>query len=382
MYINRKIKQKILNRLGKGKAVLLFGPRQSGKTTLVKKLLAEYDPDALFLNADDYDIRERLSETTATALKRLFGKHKTVFIDEAQRIFNIGITLKLCTDQIPDVQIIASGSSAFELQNKTGESLTGRKYEFTLLPFSFEELVEQNSLINEMRLLEHRMIFGMYPEIVTSLGDEEELLRLFASSYLYKDILAAGAIKKPIVLEKLLRVLALQIGSQVSYHELANLVGVSSSTIESYIDLLEKLFVVFRLPAFVRNVRNEIKKGKKIYFYDNGIRNAIIGNFNHVTSRNDIGALFENYLMSERQKYLLNHFVFAKTFFWRTTQKQEIDYIEENNERLYAYEFKWNPLKKARLSKTFSTAYPNHEFRVVNRKNYDNFLIKLQSTPK
>ncbi len=377
MIIKRALSKHISNRMGKGKAILLFGPRQSGKTTLVENLLRKKEESVLYLNGDEPDVREILNDTTSTALKTVFGKHKIVFIDEAQRIQNIGLTLKLCTDQIKEVQVIATGSSAFELQNRTSESLTGRKYEFLLLPLSFSEIADHHSLLDEKRLLEHRMIYGSYPEIVTNPGEEAELLRLLASSYLYKDILSAGGIKKPVVLEKLLKALALQVGSEVSYHELSNFVGVHSRTIESYIDLLEKALIIFRLPAFARNVRNEIKKGKKIYFYDNGVRNAVIGNFGSTGSRTDTGALFENYLVSERQKQLRFNDVSRGIYFWRTTQQQEIDYVEEHAGELDAFEFKWKTKSSTRLPKTFSNNYSVRRQEVITPKNYDKFLTEF-----
>ncbi|WP_256005856.1 ATP-binding protein [Pedobacter deserti] len=371
--ITRSLKGTIENRLFRGKAILIFGPRQSGKSTLVESILQ--DKTHLYLNGDDSDVRDILTNTTATKLKAVIGNQKMLFIDEAQRIPNIGLTLKLFTDQIKDVQVIATGSSAFELSSQVNEPLTGRKYEYMLYPLSFEELVRQNGLINEKRLLEHRMIYGCYPEIVTKAGEEVELLKLLASSYLYKDLLMLEQVKRPLILEKLLKALALQVGSEINYQELSQTVGTDAKTVNKYIDLLEKTYVVFRLPAFSRNVRNEIKKGKKVYFYDCGIRNAIINNFKPLGSRTDVGALWENYLMAERIKSLRYHSIDVDQYFWRTTQQQEIDLIEEDSEGLYAYEFKWNKKVKAKFPQTFTENYKVLKTLVITPENLEEFLL-------
>lgn len=372
--IARIIEKQIENYLFKGKAILLTGARQSGKTTLMEALLARQKQPVITFNGDEADIREILSNTTSTRLRSIIGKNKIVFIDEAQRIPNIGLTLKLFTDQLKDVQIIASGSSALDLADKTNEPLTGRKFQFQLFPLSFKEMVNHHGLIEEKRLLEHRIIFGYYPEIVTTPGMEKKLLNLLSESYLYKDLLMLEQIKKPSLLDKLLKALALQIGNEVSYNELAQLSGADSGTIEKYIDLLEKVFVIFRLPAYSGNVRNEIKKGKKIYFWDNGIRNAVIGNFNLLNSRTDVGVLWENYVISERIKHLCYNDMDRPTYFWRTTQQQEIDYIEDTGDTLLAYEIKWSPTAKAKFPLTFIKAYPGHRVHLITRNNYEPFL--------
>lgn len=373
--IKRILENQIKSRFFKGKAIIILGPRQSGKTTLVKSVLETISIPAFLLNGDEADVREMLSKTTSTRLKAIVGKYKIVFIDEAQRIPDIGITIKLFTDNLKDVQVIATGSSSFDLAGKTSEPLTGRKYEYHLHPISFSEMVEHHGLFEEKRLLEHRLIFGYYPEIVTKSGEEQELLKLLASSYLYKDLLTLEHVKKPAMLEKILKALALQIGNEVSYHEIGQLVGSDNETVEKYIDLLEKTFVVFRVPAFSRNVRNEIKKGKKIYFYDNGIRNAIIGNFGLLNTHSDIGSLWENFLMSERMKLLHYRGIDAARFFWRTTLQQEIDYIEETGGELSAFEFKWNPKATVRFPKTFTKAYPHSKTYSITRENFENFLV-------
>ena len=373
--IIRKLEQRIEERLFKGKVIILLGPRQAGKTTLIENLLLNSKELVLTLNGDEPDVRELLTNCTSTRLRTIIGANKLLFIDEAQRIPDIGLTLKLVVDQIQDVQVIATGSSAFELNAHTAEPLTGRKFEFTLYPLSCSELVHHHSLLEEKRLLEHRLIYGSYPEIITTPGHEQELIKLLAGSYLYKDLLTLEQINKPVLLEKILRALSLQLGSEVSYQEIGQLVGATSQTVEKYIDLLEKAFVLFRLPALNRNVRNEIKKGKKIYFYDNGIRNAIIGNFTPLASRTDTGALWENYLISERIKVLNNNDNMADIYFWRTTQQQEIDYIEERQQQLYAYEFKWNIKKgSSRFPKTFLRNYDNATTKVITPVNYEEFL--------
>jgi uncharacterized protein len=358
----------------KGKAILLFGPRQSGKSTLVESLLKEMNRPWLYLNGDEADIREMLTNTTSSKLKILAGTNKIVFIDEAQRVSNIGLTLKLFTDQLRDIQVIATGSSAFELSSRVNEPLTGRKYEFLLFPLCFKEMVQYHGLLEEKRLLEQRLIFGYYPEIVTKQNQEIVLLKLLTNSYLYKDLLTLEQVKKPVILEKLLRALALQVGNEVNYHELGQMVDADKGTVEKYIDLLEKAFVVFRLPALNRNVRNEIKKGKKIYFYDCGIRNAIINNFKALNTRTDTGALWENFVVAERLKYLRYHGIEAVQYFWRTTQQQEIDLIEETNEKMIAFECKWNPKAKTRFPQTFTSNYANTETHVVSPANIEDFI--------
>ncbi len=372
--IKRVLGKDIKKHLFRGKAIILFGPRQVGKTTLLENLIQLEEKKALFMNGDDADIREILHNTTASRLKALIGDAELVFIDEAQRIENVGLTIKLFTDQIKQVQVIASGSSAFELANRTNETLTGRKYEYQLLPLSFEELVNHHGLLEERRQMPQRLVFGAYPDIVTHPEDAKNLLKSLAGSYLYRDLLALEQIKKPVLLDKILRALAFQVGSEVSYHEIAQLVQTTPVTVEKYIDLLEKSFVVFRLPAFSRNVRNEIKKGKKIYFFDNGVRNTLIGNFNPIEARADVGALWENYLVSERYKLNLYQQSDAKPHFWRTTQQQEIDFIEENHGKLKAWEFKWKEKTKVRFPKTFVDNY-DATTQIVSPKNYDEFLL-------
>jgi predicted AAA+ superfamily ATPase len=374
--INRKLQKELQARMFCGKALIVLGPRQVGKTTLINTLL-EDRAKVCFLNGDEPDVRELLSHATSTQLRTIIGSNKIVFIDEAQRIENIGLTIKLFTDQFKDIQVIATGSSAFELANRIAEPLTGRKFEYHLYPVSFEEMIHHHGILEEQRMLQHRLIYGYYPEIITSVGNEHELLIALSSSYLYKDILMLESIKKPALLEKILQALALQLGNEISYSELSRLVGADMQTIERYIDLLEKTFVIFRLSSYRQNARTEIRKGKKIYFYDNGIRNAIISNFSQTTQRTDTGALWENFLISERIKFLAYNKSYASKFFWRTTQRQEIDYIEELNGNLSAWEFKWNPNTKAKIPKTFTNAYPDAKTAHITPKNYLDFITEI-----
>lgn len=318
-----------------------------------------------------------LANLNATQLVPIIGNSKIVLLDEAQRISETGLALKIIHDNFKNVQLIATGSSSFDLANKINEPLTGRKFEFTLYPLSFGEMAEHHGFLTEKRLLEHRLIYGYYPDVAINMGQEKIILKSLASSFLYKDLLTLETIKKPVLLEKILSALALQIGNEVSYNELVQLLNSDKETIEKYIDLLEKTGVIFRLWALSRNVRNEIKKGRKIYFYDNGIRNAVLGNFSSLAMRTDKGVLWENFLVSERIKHLGNNELDVKSWFWRTTQQQEIDYVEERDNKLFAFEFKWNPQKKVRLSKTFSNAYPSHEFKVITPENIHEFVMKV-----
>jgi uncharacterized protein len=371
--ILRMLEKAIQQRLFKGKALLLFGARQTGKLTLTEAILEKQSKPWMVMNGDDADVREILSNPSASRLNSLIGKNEILLIDEAQRINDIGLVLKIITDQLKNVQVIATGSSSFELSGKVNEPLTGRKYEFQLFPLSFQEMVQHHGLLEEKRKLEHRMIFGYYPEIVTHAGEEKERLKLLAGSYLYKDLLMLEQIKKPALLEKLLKALALQIGSEVRFNEVAQIIGSDPKTVEKYIDLLQKSFVLFQVPAFSRNVRNEIKKGRKIYFYDCGIRNAVLNNFNQLSDRTDTGALWENFVIAERLKYLKYKGDDTSFYFWRTTQQQEIDLIEETTNSLTACEIKWNK-SKARLPLTFTANYPNAKAAVITKENVEEFI--------
>jgi hypothetical protein len=330
--------------------------------------------DYLFLNGDDFDTQAILENSGEMRLRQLIGSHQTVFIDEAQRVPNVGLLLKIIHDRIKGVRVVVSGSSALELSSSVNEPLTGRKWEHHLYPISWNELVGHTGYLAAKQQFELRLIYGMYPEVINSLGDEQAVLRQIASSYLYKDLLNYHGIRKPEMLSKLLVALALQVGSEVSYNELSNLLRIDRATIEQYIGLLEQAFVVFRLSPFSRNLRSEISSSRKVYFYDNGIRNAIIDNFNPLSLRNDTGALWENFLISERMKR--NHYAEAhgKRYFWRTHAQQEIDYLEEYDGQLHAYEFKWNSKAKARFPRTFTEAYPDASTQVISPDNFEDFL--------
>jgi len=372
--ISRAISNSIAKHLKDEKAIILLGPRQVGKSTLLQQLSSTFSSPVTWWNGDDADIRAILTNTTSTALRSLLGKTKTLVIDEAQRIDNIGISIKVIIDQLKDVKVIATGSSAFELANHINEPLTGRKWKYNLFPFSFGEMVNEHGLLQEKRLLNHRLVYGYYPEIVNNQGEEETRLKQLSDSYLYKDILTWEKIQKPDKMEKLIQALAFQVGNEVSYHELGQLTGLDNQTTEKYIDLLEKAFIVFRLGSLSRNLRNELKKSRKIYFYDNGIRNAVINQFSPATLRQDIGALWENFVISERAKFLTYNQINCNQYFWRTHAQQEIDYIEERNGIMNAYEVKWNQKTKAKFPKTFLDAYKNVETKVITPDNLHEFL--------
>jgi len=370
MYI-RTLENIISKKLNRGKAIIVVGARQVGKTTLIKKILEK--KEYLFLDADDPTVRNLLSNANTEKLKSLIHKNKIVFLDEAQRIQGIGLTLKLITDQIKEVQLLISGSSSFDLGNKLNEPLTGRKWEYELFPISWEEYEKKNGFLISQQQLENRLLYGFYPEVLNNIGEEKEIIKQLVNSYLYRDILAFSEIRKPEVLEKLLQALALQIGNEVNYNELAQLVGINKNTIQKYIEILEKGYIVFRLNSYSKNLRNEIKRNRKIYFYDNGIRNMIIGNFNNLDLRQDKGALWENFLISERKKQNTYKGKFAKMYFWRTRQQQEVDFVEENEGLLTGYEFKWKAKRNARLPKTFIKAY-NADSKIIDITNFREFV--------
>ena len=373
--ISREIIQNIHSKLDDNKAIILMGPRQVGKTTLLKYLEKEMNIPSIWWNGDEPDIRRILTESTSTQLKGLIGEAKLLFIDEAQRIENIGLTLKLIVDSIPELKVIATGSSSFDLSNKINEPLTGRKWEFMMYPISEQELINHHGILEERRLLEQRLIYGFYPEIVTHSGQQQELLLELTNSFLYRDIFTLENIKKPINLERLVQALAFQIGQEVSINELAQTVGLDFHTVERYISLLEKSYVIFQLSPFSRHLRNEMKKSRKIYFFDNGIRNSVIKQFNPIGMRNDQGALWENFLMAERLKVLEYNKIATNSFFWRNHAQQEIDYIEERNGEIHAFEFKWNPKAKIRFSKSFTNEYKPQITKGIHRENYLEFVL-------
>lgn len=373
--IKRALSENLKNDLGKGKAIILMGARQVGKTTLLRELCEGLYSETLWLNGDDADTRSLFENPSSTQLGAIIGNKKIVVIDEAQRISDIGIKLKLITDNAQGVQILATGSSSFDLANKINEPLTGRKWEHQLYPLSYSEMANHNGLLAEKRLLGQRLVYGYYPEVVNSPGSEKRILQEISQDYLYKDILSLDKIKKSDKIVKLLQALAFQIGSQVSYNELSQLCGISSATVETYIDILEQCYVIFRLGSFSRNLRNELKNSRKIYFYDNGIRNSLISNYLPINLRDDAGALWENFVISERQKFNTYGGKFCNSWFWRTAQQQEIDYIEEADGHMSAYEFKFNPHRKARAPLGFTKSYPEATFQIITPENIDDFLL-------
>lgn len=373
MTIDRLLKKTLEAKWNSGKIIIVTGPRQVGKTTLIRQLCEE-EGNYLFINGDDSEDKLLLENAGENKLRNIIGGKKTVFVDEAQRIPNIGLLLKIIHDQIKDVRVIVSGSSALDLASATNESLTGRKLEYNLLPLSWTEMKNYFGFAQHFKNISNYLVFGSYPEIINDYENRIENLKELTNSYLYRDILQLSSIRKPETLDKLLIALALQLGNEVNYNELAQTVGIDRGTIEQYISLLEKTFIVFRLQPLARNVRNEINTSRKIYFYDNGIRNAIIRDFKPLELRQDVGALWENFLIVERMKSNIYNAKNVRSYFWRTYQQQEIDYIEEANGFFNAYEFKWNDKKQGRFSKTFLENYTVEKSHTITPKNCDGFL--------
>jgi predicted AAA+ superfamily ATPase len=374
--INREIVELMAALPKKGKAIVLTGPRQVGKTTLLKSLF-DGDSNVLWINGDDATIRQRLAQAGTAYLKTLVAGCRIVVIDEAQRIADIGLIGKQLVDQIPDIELYITGSSALQISGLTGEPMTGRKWSLQLFPLSFREMVKHHGVVDEVSLLKQRLLYGYYPEIVVQRGHEERRLKELSESYLYKDIFAIEKIQKSEKFERLLKLLAFQIGQQVSYHELSLAAGLDVSTVERYIDMLEKAFVVFRLPCFQLNKRNELKKSRKIYFTDNGIRNAIINQWGEIELRSDAGALWENWIMSERRKLIRNEQAKTEMYFWRTIAQQEVDLVEVKDKSMRAVEFKWNTHKKSRVSNAFTNAYPDAVTQIISPENFESFLLAL-----
>ena len=379
MHIKRDIDSFLAKRMFGGKTIVIYGPRQAGKTTAVESYLsANASPsDVVTFNGDETQDRQLLADVSAEKLRMLIGKKKILFIDEAHKVPNIGLILKRAWDKVKDVQVIASGSSSVELADKIEEPMTGRKFDYTLMPPSFAELAAFSSPVEEMRKIEQRMVYGTYPDVVTHPGDEVDRLRMIGKGYLYKDILAMGEIKRPELLDRILSALAFQIGQEVVYSELAQTVGSDDKTVSKYIDILEKAYIVRKVASYARNLRNELRKSRKIYFNDCGIRNYIVGDWRPVDMRGSVeaGHLWENYLVAERAKWRLVHEPEAREFFWRTAQQQEVDLVEESAFGIKAFEFKWNPRKAgAPLPKTFRTAYPNADCRTITPDTVFEFL--------
>lgn len=371
--IARQLETEIQKNFKDNKVVVLLGARQVGKTSLLTKL-TEKQNNVMWLYGDDMDTREYFQNPNATKIKNLIGNNKIVVIDEAQRIENIGLCLKIIHDQIKKVKVLATGSSTFELANKINEPLTGRKWEYMMFPLSFAEMVNHTSLLEEHRLLESRLIYGYYPDVVNNPENAENILKQLANSYLYKDILTWERIQKPDRMEKLVQAIAFQTGNLVSYNELGQMSGLDNQTVEHYINLLEKAFILFRIGTYSRNLRNELKKSRKIYFYDNGLRNAIINQFNPVRMRNDIGALWENFMVVERMKRNVYSNYYTNIYFWRNKNQQEIDYVEERNGKLNVFEFKWS-VAKVKFPNEFVNMYQPKQTLVVSKENYQQFIL-------
>ena len=372
--IGRLINQSVAADFFQGKVIAVLGPRQVGKTTLLSQLSIP-STETLWLNCDNIDDSQVLEGQTTTGLQQLVGNKRYVVIDEAQRVKNIGLTLKMMADTFRDrVQVVVTGSSSLELSNQIYEPATGRIFEYRLYPFSLAELSQHYSVREERRLLEQRLIYGCYPEVVTHPDHAKRILTTIASNYLYKDLLSYNGIRKPEVLSRLLQALAMQVGEQVSYNELSRLIGIDRATVESYIDLLEKCFVIFRLPSYSGNLRTELRHNRKIYFYDNGIRNAILSNFAPLNLRTDAGALWENMMLSERVKHNAYRQSYAQIYFWRTQAQAEIDFVEIEDGAMQAFEFKFNPKKLPRAPKAFTDTYPEAVFQVITPDNYTLFV--------
>ncbi|NUQ24582.1 MAG: ATP-binding protein [Saprospiraceae bacterium] len=373
--ILRQQEQNIRQWINKGKAIIVTGPRQVGKTTLVRQITERLGKEVFWMTGDDPAARAALENISLAHIKTLLGEHEVVVIDEAQRFANAGLTLKLITDHIPQVQLFVTGSSSLDIASHTKESLVGRKFEFFLYPLSYAEMCAHHGHLAERSMLDNRILYGYYPEVVNNgPAQAQKILNDLSDGLMYKDLLTLDQIKKPSLIVKILQALALQLGSEVSYNELGQLVGADTATVEKYIDLLEQSFILFRLPSLSRNARNEIRKGRKIYFYDTGIRNAIIKNFSPLALRTDTGALWENFLLAERMKRNTHTDYFCNTYFWRTTTQQEIDYIEDAGGRLQAFEFKWQSKKPARFPQSFLDAYPGSATLRIDRENFEAFV--------
>lgn len=372
--IKRTLEEPLYSRVDYKKAIILLGPRQVGKTTLSRQLAGRISPDYLYFNGDEIQTRSMWQPQGITLLKQAIDKYRVVILDEAQMVEDVGIICKQLIDANMDKQFIITGSSALDIANSTQEPLTGRKWEYSLYPVSYAELSAYQGWLETNRMLDAYLIYGTYPEVVTHISDAVQILNNLTSSYLYKDVLALTGLRKPQLLDKILQALSWQVGSEVSLNELASLVGADVKTVDQYIYLLEQVFVVYRLPAFARNLRNEINSKKKIYFYDNGIRNAVIGDFKTPLQRSDRGALWENFLITERKKLLAYHGFYGRTYFWRDKRQAEIDYIEEIDGEIFAYEFKWNADAKVKFPEAFVDAYHPKVTQVIHRENYWEWL--------
>lgn len=374
--IQRTLSEIVNKKSDSKKAVIILGPRQAGKTTLVRYLSGLNETAYTYVSGDEPLTRSLWKPENVSTVLQLIGNNKLVIIDEAQALENIGLLVKILIDRELGLRFIITGSSALELANQTFESLTGRYSGYKLLPISIQEIRNTFGLMQVIESLPQRLILGSYPEVITHSDNARDVISTLSQSYLYKDILALTGLRKPQVLEDLLKALSWQVGSQVSYNELSRKLGIDVKTVDKYITILEKNFILFTLPSFARNLRNELQRSKKIYFYDNGIRNSVINNFSPLAARTDVGALWENFLISERMKWLVNNGIHANMYFWRTIAQSEIDYIEETDGIISAYEFKYNPGNKVRFAPSFIETYKPQETKLIHSDNYWDWLSK------
>lgn len=380
MFIKREIDDFLSKRMFAGKVLVVYGPRQAGKTTAIERFLAEspFSGDVLRFDGEETADRDLLADASAEKLRLLIGNKKVLFVDEAQKIPEIGRVLKRLYDKLKGVQVIATGSSSEELAEKSEEPLTGRKFEYTLLPPSFAELSALSSPLEEHRQLERRLTYGSYPDVVTHPGDEVERIRMIGKGYLYKDILRHESVRRPELVDKILRALAFQVGQEVSFNEIAQLVDTDAKTVAKYVDLLEKGFVVFSRMSYSQNLRNELKKSRKVFFRDLGIRNFVLGDWRPLDARSEDerGHIWENYFISERDKWIRRHEPETRSFFWRTIGGKEVDLVEESAAGLRAFEVKWNPRKAEKpLSRAFRAAYPTAVCAGIAPDRYVDYLI-------
>ena len=371
-YFHRAVEERFIKRLRPGKVMLLLGPRRVGKTSFIRQWVTTVKEPVLILNGEDLGTAATLGKRTVENFKQIVGDHSIVIIDEAQKVPDIGMILKLMVDELSNLKIVATGSSVFDLSNRLGEPLTGRSSTFHLYPLAQTELVKEETAMQTYSKREERLIYGSYPELWQYKGNIEkaEYLKDLVNNYLFKDILVYDGVRNSAKMIELLRLVAFQIGKEVSVHEIAQQMGISRATVEKYLDLLSKVFIIFKVPAFSRNLRKEITKSSKWYFYDNGIRNALISNFQPFKLRNDVGELWENYIISERIKFQSYTGMVVNNYFWRTYQQQEIDWIEERGGKLYAYEMKWNAKKKIKVPSAWKDTYKKSKFQVIHPDNY------------
>ena len=382
-FLTRTIESQLLDALVPNKVIVLLGPRRVGKTVLIRQLIDQLSEPYLLLNGEDADVRQRLERRSTQNYRNLLGTRRVLIIDEAPKIPEVGSLLKLMVDEIDGLKVLVTGSSAFDINQYTGEPLTGRKKTFNLFALSEAELDQVEDPIQKISNLEHRLVYGNYPELlqIADADEQREYLQDLVNAYLLKDILELENIRNADKILNLLRLIAFQVGSEVSYNELGSQLSMSKNTVERYLDLLAKVYIVHSVNAFSRNLRKEIAKGKKWYFYDNGLRNILIGNMNPLSLRDDVGKLWENYVISERLKTQRYRRMLVYNYFWRTYDQQEIDWIEDRGGILHAYEFKWNPNKRAKVPVAWQKSYENTEFEVIHRNNYLDWVREESNSP-